>query len=411
MSKVLIKNISKIVSGDIKKGILEGDTVLIENGLISGIGSESQLDTKGVEKVVDANGSVVIPGLIDSHVHIWLEDYHPVFGMTRWMEVNLSVGVTTLIEAEVMRMGLVREPSYLKCLAILTHKKWKAYKPGGYLKVEAGAIIYDDGFTERDFKQMAGEGIHLVAEIGCTADPFSEKVMQMVEWSKKYGMIVSLHFGGISTPLASSVTFDVAKKIKPDKIAHINGGPIANSLEECKKVVTELDSAIEISWNGNPKVMYNIVEFIKEKEQLHRVILGSDSPTGLGYSPFAIHQLIYNISSLHGIPAETAIAMATGTTADAHRLNRGKIEKGREADILIIDAPPGSVGTDALSTIEAGDQPAISMVMVDGHIIGVWGRATRKPIRPIKIDGIEQPTHKVTFEEYILGPNAYFPEF
>lgn len=410
--KVLIKNIDKIISGDLNKGIVPGDAVLVENGLISGVGFESKLDIKSVEKVVDANGSTVIPGLIDSHIHVWLEDYCPsAGGINRWMEGNLSVGITTMITAEVNRMGTVKDVPYMKSLAILGHKKWKAYKPGGYQKIEGGALVYVDGLTEQDFKELSDMGIFLIAEAGAggIADP--DKIKHYVEWSKKYRMLVSMHFGGVSIIGGTTTGFNYAKEIKPDIFAHVNGGPTACPYEDCQKVVTELDGALEMSWNGNTKVMYDLMEFIKEKKQLHRVILGSDSPTGQGYSAFAIHQMINRVASIDGIPAQDAIAMATGTTADLFRLNRGKIEVGREADILIIDCPPDSAGDDALKAIEIGDQPAISMVMVDGHIVAVWGRATRSPKRKIKIDGVTQPVRRLTFEDLILGPTSRFYEF
>ncbi len=410
--KVLIKNIDKIVSGDLKQSIVPGDAILIEYGLISGVGFESQLDTKGVEKTVDANDTIATPGLIDSHVHPWLEDYCPsAANITRWMEGNLSTGITTMIAAEVNRLGTVKDAIYMKSLALLAHKKWKAYKPGGYQKVEAGALIYVDGLTEQDFKELAEQGLFLIAEAGCTGIADPKKINQYVEWSKKYNMIVSMHYGGVSTTDASATSFSMANEIKPHVFAHLNGGPTAVSMEDCRKAVTELDGALEMSWNGNEKVMYDMMEFIKEKKQLHRVIIGSDSPTGLGYSAFAIHNVIQFISSLNRMPAQDVIAMATGNSANVFRLNRGKIEVGREADILLIDSPPDSEGTDALKAIEIGDQPAICMVMVDGHIIAVWGRATRAPKRKIKIDGVTQPDHKLSFEEYILGPNAFFPEF
>ncbi len=410
--KVLIKNIGKIVSGDLKKGIVPGDAVLVENGLISGVGFESKLDTKGVEKVVDANGSVVCPGLIDSHVHPWLEDYCPsAGGINRWMEGNLSAGITTMITAEINRMGTVKDAQYMKSLAILGHKKWKAYKPGGYQKIEGGALVYVEGLTEQDFKELSAMGIFLIAEAGAggLADP--NKIKQYIEWSKKYSMLVSMHFGGISIADGTATGYAYAKEIKPDIFAHLNGGPTACPMEDCQKVVTELDGALEMSWNGNPQVMYDIMEFIKQKKQLHRVILGTDSPTGLGYSAFGVHQMINRVAAMNGIPAQDAIAMATGNTAELCRLNRGKIEVGKEADILIIDCPPDSASDDALKAIEIGDQPAISMVMVDGHIICVWGRATRFPKRKIKIDGVTQPARKITFEDIVLGPTSQFYEY
>ena len=65
--------------------------------------------------------------------------------------------------------------------------------------------------------------------------------------------------------------------------------------------------------------------------------------------------------------------MATGNAADLYGLNTGKIEVGREADLQVIDCPPGSCGTDALKAIECGDPFGNSMVIVDGRIIAFRG--------------------------------------
>ena len=79
-------------------------------------------------------------------------------------------------------------------------------------------------------------------------------------------------------------------------------------------------------------------------------------------------------AALNDIPAWKCIAMATGNTADLYKLNTGKIEVGREADLQVIDNPPGSVGTDALKAIENGDPFGNSMVIVDGRIIAFRGK-------------------------------------
>ena len=76
--------------------------------------------------------------------------------------------------------------------------------------------------------------------------------------------------------------------------------------------------------------------------------------------------------------------MATGNTARLYKLNRGIIAKGMEADLVIMDAPMGSVGDDALSAIEAGDVPGVAMVLVDGRVVVGKSRNTpptkRKPV-------------------------------
>jgi enamidase len=44
----------------------------------------------------------------------------------------------------------------------------------------------------------------------------------------------------------------------------------------------------------------------------------------------------------------------------------GRIAPGREADLVILDAPVGSVARTALDALRAGDLPGISMVVIDG---------------------------------------------
>jgi enamidase len=70
-------------------------------------------------------------------------------------------------------------------------------------------------------------------------------------------------------------------------------------------------------------------------------------------------------------PAAEAIAAATGTTAQWYGLNTGRLEVGREADILLIDAPRDSVADSGLEAIEVGDLPSIGMLMIDGEIVSL----------------------------------------
>jgi enamidase len=85
------------------------------------------------------------------------------------------------------------------------------------------------------------------------------------------------------------------------------------------------------------------------------------------------------LASLCGIKAEEAIAMASGNTAKIYKLNRGTIEIGKEADLVVMDAPMGSVGKNALYAIEAGDIPGIAGVLVDGVMKAGVSRNTPPP--------------------------------
>ncbi len=66
--KMLLKNF-RLFDGETNR-LLEGMTVLVEKGMIQGVERESDVsDLKGY-KVVDLKGNTLLPGLIDSHVHI-----------------------------------------------------------------------------------------------------------------------------------------------------------------------------------------------------------------------------------------------------------------------------------------------------------------------------------------------------
>ena len=155
---------------------------------------------------------------------------------------------------------------------------------------------------------------------------------------------------------------------KPDVISHINGGPTAVPLHEVDKLMDETTFAMEIVQCGNPKVTDYVARRATEKGQLGRIIFGNDAPSGTGIIPLGILRNICQVSSVSGVPGATAVCMATGNPAKVYGLNTGVIEVGREADLLFMDAPMGSVANTAAEAFECGDIPGISIVMIDGEV-------------------------------------------
>src|SRR5258705_9536977 len=98
-SKLVIRNIGLLLSGALEKPILDGDTIVAENGKITAIGRFKDLNTEGATTVVDANGTTVAPGLIDSHVHPVAGDWTPRQNQIGWIDSFLHGGVTTMISA------------------------------------------------------------------------------------------------------------------------------------------------------------------------------------------------------------------------------------------------------------------------------------------------------------------------
>jgi enamidase len=93
------------------------------------------------------------------------------------------------------------------------------------------------------------------------------------------------------------------------------------------------------------------------------------------------------VSALGGLEPELAVAAATGNVASMHGLNTGVLAPGREADLLVVDAPLGSQAEDALGAFAIGDTPAVAIAVIDGTARFAKSRNTPPPVRPIAMGG------------------------
>jgi enamidase len=362
--KTLIRNIGLIVSGDIAKPLLDGDSIVVVDGRIAAVGKGLDGDA---DTVIDAKGSAVIPGLIDSHCHPVFGDFTPRQRTVDFIESGLNGGLTTMISAgEVHLPGRPKDIVGLKALAVVAAKAYANFRPAG-VKVHGGAPILELGMVEEDFAEMARHGVKLVGEIGLGSVKTGKDAAPMVGWAKKHGMTVTIHTGGPSIAGSSPISAEVVLEADPHVVGHINGGTTSMSETEIDSLVaTQL--ALEIVHCGNGKTALHTLERAKEAKALHRIIIGNDAPSGTGVVPLGILRVIAHLASLGGLSPEAAICMATGNTARVYKLPVGVIEAGREADLCVVDAPIGSVGKTALEALGAGDLFGISMVLIDGQI-------------------------------------------
>ncbi|MGL6202413.1 MAG: amidohydrolase family protein [Lachnospiraceae bacterium] len=385
MSTTIIKNIGMILSGDINNPVIEGDTIVVSDGKIAAIGSAETANNYEADKIIDAAGATVTPGLFDSHVHTVIGDHTPRQFADNFLTGELHGGVTTIISAgECHTPGRPKDPAGTKALALLAHKSFENLRPGG-MKIHGGALILEKGLVEEDFKELSEQGVWIVGEIGLGSVKQPADAAPMVEWAHKYGFKVQMHTGGTSIPGSSTVTAEQVMGTKPDVISHINGGPTAVSLEEIDKLMDETSFAMEIVQCGNAKAADYVARRAKEKGKLDRIIFGNDAPSGTGVISLGILRNICQISSVSGISGAVALCMASGNTAKVYGLNTGVIAVGREADLVCMDAPMGSVADTAAEAFECGDIPGISIVLIDGEVKVTKSRNTPPCKRPAKV--------------------------
>lgn len=366
--RLVIRNIGLLLSGDLEQPILDADTIVADNGKITAIGKAKNLDYSGAKTEIDAKGTAVAPGLIDSHVHPVFGDWTPRQSQLNWIDSFLHGGVTTMISAgEVHLPGRPKDVLGVKALAITAQRAFDAFRPGG-VKVHAGAPVIEKGMVEEDFKELAAAGVRLLGEVGLGGVKTGDEAKRMVGWARRYGIQSTIHTGGPSIPGSGLIDKDVVLEADADVIGHINGGHTALPLDQIRCLCEQCKRAIEIVHNGNEKAALFALRTASELGELHRVILGTDSPAGSGVQPLGILRMIAMLSSLGDVPAELAFCFATGNTARMRKLDTGLIEVGHAADFVLLDKAQHSAGKNLLESIRLGDLPGVGMVIIDGQV-------------------------------------------
>ncbi|WP_077300813.1 metal-dependent hydrolase family protein [Virgibacillus pantothenticus] len=137
MAKKLIKN-GIIVDGNGGEPINDG-IVVIENEKITYVGNEKEYQSDGAETVIDAQGGTILPGFIDTHVHMMFE-YSPIakrletpfsfmyYQAANYLKATLHAGITSVRDAlgadlgvkKAIEVGLISGPRMQLSINALT---------------------------------------------------------------------------------------------------------------------------------------------------------------------------------------------------------------------------------------------------------------------------------------------------
>ena len=365
MTQLAIINIGTLVSGDLVKGILDADSMVCGNGIISRIGHG--LNSSNADVVVDAQGTTVIPGLIDSHCHVVLGDYTPRQKQVDFLDSYVHGGITTVVSPGATHTpGRPNDPVAAKALAIAFSKCFDNFHPNG-MKIHAGTVLLELGLTDIDFGEMVRHGVRYAKYgFGGYTDPRDGE--SDIRAAQKHGLCVMAHSGGTSIPGSTHISHEVLLYLKPDVCGHLNGGVTSLDDEGVARVIRESDMAVQIVQAGNLRAALHIIKVARQTNALARVCLGSDTPSGTGVMPMAVIKTICELTSLGELRPEEAIALATGNNARIFGVKTGTIDLGQPADFIVCDAPVGSPARDALRAIKRGDIPGISSVIIDGQV-------------------------------------------
>ncbi len=378
--RCLIVNLGHILTGDLAAPEREGDAILIVDGLIAEIGAGRSYHVDQADVVLDAMGATAAPGLIDSHAHIVFGDWTPRQNTLGWIESYMQGGVTSMMSAsEVHLPGRPSDRAGVKALAIAAQRAYAGYRPGG-VKVHAGSIILEPDVQPEDFAELAAQGVWL-AKMGFGRFAHPRDAEPLIRAAQRHGFVVMCHTGGASIPGSSAITADDLLHLRPDIAGHANGGTTALPEKDLDRLVAEADFFLQISQAGNIRSAVRLLERARALGKLDQVLISTDTPTGTGVMPLGMIKSVVEMATLTGLPAAESWALASGNNADVLRKNTGRLAPGREADLVLLQAPIGSAFASAREAMQGGDIPGIAAVLIDGEIRTLKSRNSPAPCR------------------------------
>lgn len=178
--KLLIKNGRVIDPVSNRDEILD---ILVENGRISRVAKDIKNETK---EIIDATGKIVLPGLVDMHVHLrepGREDKESVATGTR---AALKGGVTSVL-AMPNTQPAMDDPGHVKLLKEIIQQTAVANV------VIAGAITKERlGQELTDTAKLKKEGVVAVTDDGSSVDS-DDLMLQALRKARSQGVLVVCH--------------------------------------------------------------------------------------------------------------------------------------------------------------------------------------------------------------------------
>lgn len=358
--------------------IIENGSLLIEEDRIVAVGTKEDLQEQHPElmekaEIVDATGSVVMPGLVDAHTHL-------VFGGTRENEFQMRLNGATYMEIMNAGGGIhattkkTRESSF-DHLYEKTYAHLNDFLRHGITTVEAKSGYGLDWETEEKQLQVAKKlqenhtidvvrtfmGAHAVpAEYKGNPDAFVDLIVN--EMIPKVAELGLAEFNdvfcekGVFTPeqsrriLLAGKEHGLIPKIHADEIEPYEGAELAAEVGaiSAEHLLVASDKGIQaMAQAGTVAVLLpGTAFFLKAASARGRLMVDEGVPVAIstdfnpGSSPTISLPFIMNLACMNmGMTMEEVL---TATTINAaYAINRGSeigsLESGKKADVLILN--------------------------------------------------------------------------
>jgi cytosine/adenosine deaminase-related metal-dependent hydrolase len=409
-SSLKVENARFILTVDDERRIIADGAILVEDGVITGVGKSADLRATGADRVIDAADMVVTPGFTNGHMHISYA--HAVRGI---FPDDVKDRLAYVFKMQfVMTAEEERDTSLLAAVELLKGGTTNIVDPGSTKYIEACL----DAYNEAGIRVVTGEHVtdrenstnlpvydtaeairrmedtverfdgKLDGRVRSWTMPFSaancsdEVLVAAKEIAERHHTMMTLHhFGGRRRPdgrLPTQHLADIGVLGPGLLLAHGMG------LEpEEVELIAESGATVAMLPPTVLKGAMGLKEGGTLPELLERnvpVALGTDSVNSSNYSDMVrvmgLTATAYKDARRDDtvIPAETAVELATlnGARALGRGSDLGSIEVGKRADFVLFDTrrPEWQALNEPVNNlVYSADASSVHTVVVDGLVV------------------------------------------
>ncbi len=403
MESILIKGLEAIVTQDRERRIIRKADILIEGKHIVNVGRDIQ---GNADLVIDGRGKVAIPGLINTHTHIAMSLLRGIaddMELMEWLETRIWPIEANLDEESVRAGAMLGMLEALRTGTTMLADMYFFEEEVAKAAVEIGirailASSYMDFGTPqardrekafriaKDFvKAWKGKHDLVIPSIGPHA-PYTcspDLIQESVEFAIESECPIQIHLAEDYSEVE-----EIKRRYGKTPIKHVADLGLLKAKVIAAHVIWPEKNEIKLLTNENVLVSHNPVSNLKlaagispVPEMMNAgvsVALGTDGPASNNtvdmFETMKVAALIHKNARKDPtvMKAQKVLDMATRIPSEALGLNTGSIEKGKLADIVLLNTelpwwtPLHSVVSHLVYAARSTD---VDTVIVNGKIV------------------------------------------